>query len=335
MPVDAKELLKHADFLRALVRGLVLDQNRVDDVVQETYLRALDRPPAHARNVRGWLATVARNLAFRLQRDATRRARREERAGRPDRQPPAGDVAARVEIQRRIAEAVDALDEPYRAAIVYRYLDGLAPREIAARLGVPIKTVKTRLHRGLERLRGQLDRRYGDRNYWSLAVLPLVVPKGGGAVATGVAFLTMKKIAAALLVLCVALFWTVSKTRSDPSTAPSRSGSRHTAENVVPTDPPADETAPGSPAEDTRNSFVFPRTTPTSTAAVSFSAVSASAPRIRTRLPTRTATSVSNARTHRSRSFALTPRATAHSSPDRTNPGARSNSCCRATVACT
>ena len=30
-----------------------------------------------------------------------------------------GDVAARVEIQKRIAEAVDALDEPYRAAIVY------------------------------------------------------------------------------------------------------------------------------------------------------------------------------------------------------------------------
>jgi len=211
MPVSEKRLLEHAEYLRRLVRGLVLDQNRVDDVVQETYLRALSRPPRHSQNLRGWLATVARNVAFRLQRDSSRRARREERAGRPDREPSTSDVAARVEAQKRIADAVNELEEPYRTVIVHRYLDGLAPAEIARRLDVPLKTVKTRLHRGLERLRARLDREYGDRTRWSLLLLPLALPKTGAAVATGVTVLTMKKIIAALLVLSALVFWAVNR----------------------------------------------------------------------------------------------------------------------------
>jgi len=232
MPVSEKRLLEHAEYLRRLVRGIVLDQNRVDDVVQETYLRALSRPPGHSQNLRGWLATVARNLAFRLQRDASRRTRREERAGRPDREPSTSDVAARVEAQKRIADAVNELEEPYRTVVVHRYLDGLSPSEIARRLDVPVKTVKTRLHRGLERLRGRLDRDYGDRTTWSLLLLPLALPRAGGGVAAGVTLLTMKKIVAALVVLAALVFWTVNRNDdSDRETKAARATPNPNAEN--------------------------------------------------------------------------------------------------------
>ncbi len=222
MPVAEKRLLEHADYLRALVRGLLADPGRVDDVVQETYLRALTNPPRHSHNLRGWLATVARNLAFRTQRDASRdvrrNARREERAGRPDCQPPTSDVAARVEAQQRIAAAVSELDEPYRGAIVHRYLDGMKPAEIARRTGVPVKTVKTHLERGLARLRARLDSEYGDRQRWSMLLLPLALPKGGATVAAGVTLITMKKIVAALVLLCVAVFFVVKGAAGDRDT---------------------------------------------------------------------------------------------------------------------
>jgi len=88
MPLAEEQLLEHAAFLRRLVSGLVLDANRVDDVVQETYLRALSQSPRHARNVRGWLAAIARNLAYRLHRDPAPRAARDARPRPPRPAPP-------------------------------------------------------------------------------------------------------------------------------------------------------------------------------------------------------------------------------------------------------
>ena len=63
---------------------------------------------------------------------------------------PADEIVARLETQRRVVDAVMALDEPYRTVVVYRYFDDLPPKEIAARLGVPVGTVKTRLKRALK-----------------------------------------------------------------------------------------------------------------------------------------------------------------------------------------
>ena len=60
---DPGELLEHADFLRALARGLLGDAARADDVVQDAYLAALERPPVtlDARGaLRSWLGKVVR-----------------------------------------------------------------------------------------------------------------------------------------------------------------------------------------------------------------------------------------------------------------------------------
>lgn len=61
-----------------------------------------------------------------------------------------------------------------KSTLLMRYWDGLPPRVIAKRLGVPLATVKSRLARGLERIRRDLDASHGgDRRAWVMAVLPL------------------------------------------------------------------------------------------------------------------------------------------------------------------
>ena len=62
-----------------------------------------------------------------------------------------------VVLQRRVVDAVMDLREPYKSAVVFRYLDELRPEEIAERLGVPVGTVKSRLKRGLAMLRERFD----------------------------------------------------------------------------------------------------------------------------------------------------------------------------------
>ena len=61
-PAQIAELSSHADWVRALARELVRDEHRAEDVVQETWVAALRRPPRDDSNVRGWLATVVRNV---------------------------------------------------------------------------------------------------------------------------------------------------------------------------------------------------------------------------------------------------------------------------------
>lgn len=62
-PLDADALLIHGPFLRGLARSLLADDAQADDLVQETYLTALEKPPRERAGLRSWLATVTRNLA--------------------------------------------------------------------------------------------------------------------------------------------------------------------------------------------------------------------------------------------------------------------------------
>ena len=83
-------------------------------------------------------------------------------------------LTERVEMQRRVADAVLALDEPYRSTVVMRYFEDRTPTEIAAALSIPAATVRTRLRRALSILRGRLDDGHaGDRRAWMALLLPL------------------------------------------------------------------------------------------------------------------------------------------------------------------
>ncbi len=221
-PSDLEALIKSRDFLRAIARGLLVDEDRAEDVVQETCVRALERPPRKLGAARAWLARVARNAALDLRRRESLRSDVERRAARPE----AVEAEERdLELQQQVVEAVRRLDPPYRTAVYLRYFRNLSPGDIVRELEVPVATVKTRLRRGLEALRAELDRKHGgDRRQWSMALLALALPElapaAEGAVGLGAALkgiiLMNKSVAAgaAALVLIAAatVTWYASQT---------------------------------------------------------------------------------------------------------------------------
>ena len=169
-----EHLLTHAGFVRGLTRALLRGDPRVDDVVQETWLAAIRRGPRRGVPARAWLGAVVHNLVAGLRRKDAAHARAQAAAVRPDRVPATSEIVAREEVRRRVVESLLTLDEPLRSALVLRYYEELPPREVARRLGVPVETARTRIKRGLKRLRAELDRRYGDdRRAWCVALLPL------------------------------------------------------------------------------------------------------------------------------------------------------------------
>src|SRR5262245_996208 len=72
------ELLAHSAWVRRVAASLVRED--ADDIIQSTWLAALERPPAADTNLAGWLATVARNLVRNRARGGARRTSREQAA---------------------------------------------------------------------------------------------------------------------------------------------------------------------------------------------------------------------------------------------------------------
>lgn len=210
MKLSPEDLLKHREFVRALARRLVFDEDRAEDVVQETWLAALRSPPRDHSGLRAWLAVVARNVARRWARSKRRRDDREREAARPETVGSAEEAVARVQWHRRVVDEVLVLDEPYRSTVIRHFFEDLSPKQIAALEGVPASTVRVRLHRALDMLRGRLDSAAGgSRRAWAVALLPLAMPeKAAGGTAAAIALtvggIVMRAKARTTLVLLAA-----------------------------------------------------------------------------------------------------------------------------------
>ena len=190
MASDPELLLERADWVRRLAGGLAASAADADDLAQDALLAALERPPRAGVPLGKWLAAVVRNRSRSQARERARRRAREELSA-----PREGDsrelepekALERLEAHRRLVDAVRALDAPLRDALLWRYFDGLLPREIARRTGLPVRTVHTRLSRGLARLRSALERQEGPPlAAWLPLLLAPDTPRGlFGAAAAG------------------------------------------------------------------------------------------------------------------------------------------------------
>jgi RNA polymerase sigma-70 factor (ECF subfamily) len=172
---DLSALLEQARWLRGLAAHLVHRRAEVDDLVQETWLQALRSPPSPDRPPRPWLGRVLHNAWRMAGRASTRRRARELAAVDPaPAVASAEQLLERAQIQRRLAELVMRLDEPYRTAILLFYYEGRPGAEIAGALGVPAGTVRWRINQGLAQLRARLDEDDGaHQRGWRLVLLPL------------------------------------------------------------------------------------------------------------------------------------------------------------------
>ncbi|MFG0318843.1 MAG: RNA polymerase sigma factor, partial [Planctomycetota bacterium JB042] len=212
---EFQKLLEHAGWLRALAVSLATEPSEAEDAVQETFLAALRDPPDASRSVRPWLREVLKNVLRQRKRTERRRASRELATASPSSGElgAAAEVAAQSELFRGLAREVHMLDEPYRTAIVLRYLEEKSTPEIARQLDVPESTVRSRIERGRKRLRERLDGRYPDRRAWVALVLPADGSGGPAAPAAAassgagsIAGVVLGATAAAVVLTAITLF---------------------------------------------------------------------------------------------------------------------------------
>ena len=158
--------LAEIDALYRMARRLTRDANRADDLVQETYIRALrsrDSFELQEYGIKPWLLRIMYNLHL-------------NRADREKRQPTAlaedaldglststageGDLpidpSSFQAMDEQLVRALDELPEDYRTIILLWAVEELSYKEIASTLEIPIGTVMSRLHRARHRLAEQL-----------------------------------------------------------------------------------------------------------------------------------------------------------------------------------
>ena len=135
-----------------------------DDVTSETFIRVWSSPePVRLATVKGYLLTIARNLCLMERRRSVRRHGLDE--AMPD---SAQNVSRQVEVREeldRVLLALQELPEADRAALLMRADEGLPYEEIAVALGIPLATVKVKVHRArlkLTKIRNQGYRHHED-----------------------------------------------------------------------------------------------------------------------------------------------------------------------------
>ena len=149
----------HDRVLRALAYRLLGDAQRMDDVLQEAYLKAF-------RSLRGfegrsafgsWLYRIVYNACMdqlRRRRSSGRHLSLGEVDGLPDSKPDPGDVAAQ---RLDLAAALASLPPELRATVLLVDAEGMDYQTAAQVLGIPVGTVRSRLNRARGLLRRALS----------------------------------------------------------------------------------------------------------------------------------------------------------------------------------
>ncbi len=165
----------------SVARRMVGDAARAEDLVQETYLRAFRFSDQYTRNTncKAWLLTILRSVCI----DSTRQL--QSRGGSHEQLP--GDIRAPLEqleavnhthflnaldlmVDDDIRSAMLGLPELYREAFVIVVIGELPYKDAAAILQVQEGTVKSRVFRACQMLKGRL---------WNYAVERRIAPKNG------------------------------------------------------------------------------------------------------------------------------------------------------------
>ena len=133
------------DTLSSRVFGLILrvlvNRSQSEEVLQEVFLEIWQSASRFAPNRgqgRAWIMTIAHRRAVDRVRASQSSADRDVRAGFKG---------------GKVVEALSGLPEAQREALVLAYYGGYSQNEIAALVGVPLGTIKTRMRDGLSRLR--------------------------------------------------------------------------------------------------------------------------------------------------------------------------------------
>jgi RNA polymerase sigma-70 factor (ECF subfamily) len=159
---DEEALAQLYDRYRIILFGLLvrilISREEAEDVLQEVFLQVWKRAgdfDEHRGRPFTWLVTLARSRAIDRLRSLASRAR-VAIAGARDESELISDAATdafRSEQRGLVTDALAQLPEEQKRTLILAYFDGLTQSEIAARLGAPLGTVKTRMRAGITKLR--------------------------------------------------------------------------------------------------------------------------------------------------------------------------------------
>src|SRR5215475_15016684 len=148
---------RHSAAVLTRVQAILRDRHHAEDVVQETLLRAwrnVEGIPPGENSERRWLLRVAINVA--IDRIRARRARPTEIAESAAWEVQTADHSDAVVESVHLARALHRLSREHRAVLTEVYLNERTALEAAAVLGIPVGTVKSRIHYALRLLREHL-----------------------------------------------------------------------------------------------------------------------------------------------------------------------------------
>jgi RNA polymerase sigma factor (sigma-70 family) len=151
---------RHLNMVLGVCRRVLPSEQDAEDACQATFL-VLSRKAKTQRwqaSVANWLYLTARRVAHNARVAAVRRSRREQSVAVSEAIQPVDRMTGR-ELLALLDEELDKLPPRYREPLVLCYLEGLTRDEAAARLGVPVATLKSQLDRGRRRLNDALTRR--------------------------------------------------------------------------------------------------------------------------------------------------------------------------------
>ncbi len=166
------EALPHLDAVYRFALRLAGTEAEAEDLVQDTFYRAWRswKQYTPGTKCKSWLFTICRN-AFLRKRERSQRHDEILTEKAPDDpeslsrenpvfaasrdEDPEGDYFRSI-VDDEVLAAIDELPEEYRTAVVLSDLEGMAYKEIAELMDVPVGTVKSRLFRGRRMLQEEL-----------------------------------------------------------------------------------------------------------------------------------------------------------------------------------
>ncbi len=157
---------RYSTAVYSLARYMLRNEASAEDATQDVFLNIWTKSATYKPErgaPRSWLMSVAHNKII----DIIRSRRRHLNMGdQKDYETldllPSGNRATEEQAELnlegdRIRRALETLPDPQRAAIVLAYFEGYSQSEIAAKLGVPLGTVKTRMRLAMQKLRLELE----------------------------------------------------------------------------------------------------------------------------------------------------------------------------------
>ncbi|MDD9150003.1 MULTISPECIES: RNA polymerase sigma factor SigW [unclassified Sporolactobacillus] len=160
----------------AICLRMVGNRQEAEDLSQETFIRAYKHIDQfdNNRSFSTWIFRIATNLSI----DSLRRKKPSVSL---DAEIPGADGIVlkellsggeilpderiiRAEMEKIIQHEISLLPEKYRSAVILKYIEDLSLKEISEIMGIPVGTVKTRIHRGREMLRKNMTAFRGEKN---------------------------------------------------------------------------------------------------------------------------------------------------------------------------